>query len=74
MGRSGQPQHARATDQDMVGALLESPRKRKEEAPAPLVQDGGRKEAKKFKKPGGSKKELAKRRDGRSKQNGQRGL
>jgi hypothetical protein len=40
----------RATDQDMVDALLESPRKQKEEAPAPLVQDGGRKEAKKIQK------------------------
>jgi hypothetical protein len=52
----------RATDQDMVDALLESPRKRKEEAPAPLVQDGGRKEAKNSKKSGESKKERKKAR------------
>jgi hypothetical protein len=52
----------RTTDQDMVDALLESPRKRKEEAPAPLVQDGGRKEAKKSKKSGDSKKERKKAR------------
>jgi hypothetical protein len=52
----------RTTDQDMVDTLLESPRKRKEEAPAPLVQDGGRKEAKKSKKSGDSKKERKKAR------------
>jgi hypothetical protein len=63
----------RATDQDMVDALLESPRKRKEEAPAPLVQDGGRKEAKKSKNPE-TQRRSARRRDGRSKQSGQRRL
>jgi hypothetical protein len=52
----------RAIDQDMVDALLELPWKRKEEAPAPLVQDGGRKEAKKSKKSGDSKKERKKAR------------
>jgi hypothetical protein len=52
----------RVTDQDMVDALLESPRIRKEEAPAPLVQDGGRKEAKQSKKSGDSKKERKKAR------------
>jgi hypothetical protein len=51
-----------ATDQDMVEALLESPKKRKEEAPSPLVQEGGRKEAKKPKKSGDSKKERKKAR------------
>jgi hypothetical protein len=52
----------RAADQDMVDTLLEAPRKRKEEAPAPLVQDGGRKKAKKSKKFGDSKKERKKAR------------
>jgi hypothetical protein len=52
----------RTSDQDMVDTLLESPRKRKEEAPAPLVQDGGRNEAKKSKKSGDSKKERKKAR------------
>jgi hypothetical protein len=52
----------RATDQDMVETLLESPKKRKEEAPSPLVQEGGRKEAKKPKKSGDSKKERKKAR------------
>jgi hypothetical protein len=52
----------RATDQDMVEALLASPKKRKEEAPSPLVQEGGRKEAKKPKKSGDSKKERKKAR------------
>jgi hypothetical protein len=52
----------RTTDQNMVDTLLESPQKRKEEAPAPLVQDGGRKEAKKSKKSGDSKKERKKAR------------
>jgi hypothetical protein len=52
----------RTTDQDIVDTLFEFPRKRKEEAPAPLVQDGGRKEAKKSKKSGDSKKERKKAR------------
>jgi hypothetical protein len=52
----------RATDQDMVDALLESPKKQKEEAPSPLVQDGGRKEATKSLKSGDSKKERKKAR------------
>jgi hypothetical protein len=51
-----------ATDQDMVDALLEFPQKRKEEDPASLVHDGGRKEAKKSKKSGDSKKERKKAR------------
>jgi hypothetical protein len=50
----------RAGDQDMMEALLESPIKRKEEAPSPLVQEGGREEAKKHKKSGDSNKERKK--------------
>jgi hypothetical protein len=52
----------RATNQDMVDALLESPRGREVEAPAPLVQNGGRKEAKKSKKSGDPQKERKKAR------------